>query len=675
VRLDTLGVIIMASYRYTSFKFDRENIANVDADAKAGLTRFLAAREAEINTISTRSFACTDGPFEGMTVEQDTQAGGFLPLDFKGWVGSYIGDKWHGTTGEPLSKIDQSESAKSKDFELGRGFEQLGDLFAQMSEDPEESSVTVPCRAQITITHNGQDDFGFELASPVRVGIWHTEQHYMGALKKARGRARDVYKYISTPHNQTLTSSAFMDDFGTLHNAPGLAVASSITIPAQKKVITYTIGRTAYTVGATAQAIDQLRSKILAKKRWFADKLLSKKTLSVSDKAAHDVAQVVAGAQAMAAIEQASESSALQELASDTTEATATSTDQAACQADDMQELVIVGEELAQQAGQQEPGASGGNMGHASTTNTSGARQVASGTRGQSINSKSGVWSALFFVSDSGAPSMEFKQNGRVPCIVEFESGSDRMRALQQSAKWADEAAMVCTTPPASQAPEQTGAVPNSETPQDQTPGFERVKPFNCDPAAMLANGIKPEQLVGMGVNYTGNMASPDGDVAGTQGERSANDSTPGDAFDAQAAFEKYGGKGNIDESTDITAKSKAFSDMAESEGYKVAGRGDKYVTITKSFGKNAGGYDIESIINVRISDHSNVNRGRHFGEHDINIAPDDGYDRDTFVSALKKIKSAYVDDDLSTIIPDEPTQPASHAPENTTGEHHENAK
>jgi hypothetical protein len=277
--------------------------------------------------------------------------------------------------------------------------------------------------------------------------------------------------------------------------------------------------------------------------------------------------------------------------------------------------------------------------------------------------------------------TMRAPDGSGLPACAPTSSGivTPHVPALRTMASNADQAARdaarVCTTPPASQAPEQTGAVPNSETPQDQTPGFERVKPFNCDPSAMLAKGIKPEQLVGMGVNYTGNMASPDGDVAGTQGERSANDSTPGDAFDAQAAFEKYGGKGNIDESTDITAKSKAFSDMAESEGYKVAGRGDKYVTITKSFGKNAGGYDIESIINVRISDYSNVNRGRHFGEHDINIAPDDGYDRDTFVSALKKIKSAYVNDDLSTIIPDEPTPPASHAPENTTGEHHENAK
>ena len=398
----------------------------------------------------------------------------------------------------------------------------------------------------------------------------------------------------------------------------------------------------------------------------------------IDAQAAQDVAQVVASAQAMAAIEQASESSALQELASDTTD---TSTEQAASQADDVQELATVCEQ-AQHASQQAPGAPGGNMGHTSTANTSSARQVASSTRGQAINSKSGAWSAWFFASDSGAPSMKFTQNGRVPCIVEFESGRDRMRALQQSAKWADEAAArqaddaaahdaarVCAPPPASQAPEQSAPVLNSEnpqdqaqalkdadpdkltylqlrsigsalmsevdadslsmiaiqrwtpamfagavayledinyhsealflecmragrddlaaviahlvryqrapeyrgltgdycearqvvamalkgqaveqvspeaaallagwgfdsapvlkseTPQDQSPAFERVKPFNCDPAAMLAKGIKPAQLVGMGVNYTGNMATPDGEgaiteVIDTRGER-----------------------------------------------------------------------------------------------------------------------------------------------------------
>lgn len=123
-------------------------------------------------------------------------------------------------------------------------------------------------------------------------------------------------------------------------------------------------------------------------------------------------------------------------------------------------------------------------------------------------------------------------------------------------------------------------------------------------------------------------------------------------AFDAQAAFEKYGGNGDINESTDITAKSNAFSDMAEAEGYSVAGRGDKYLTIKKFFGKTEDGYDKEVILNVRISDHSNINRAQHFGELDINIAPDDGHQRHTFENALDIIRSAYVDEDLNTVIP-----------------------
>lgn len=152
------------------------------------------------------------------------------------------------------------------------------------------------------------------------------------------------------------------------------------------------------------------------------------------------------------------------------------------------------------------------------------------------------------------------------------------------------------------------------------------------------------------------NEAMTNNDVVGNQGGRSADDISPGASFDAQAAFEKHGGTGDIDESTDITAKSQAFADMAEAEGYTVIGRGDKYVTIKKSFGQDADGYAKTAIIKVRISNHSNVNRGNHFGETDINIAPDDGYSRDTFADALRKIQSAYVNDDLDTVIPSEPT-------------------
>ena len=156
-------------------------------------------------------------------------------------------------------------------------------------------------------------------------------------------------------------------------------------------------------------------------------------------------------------------------------------------------------------------------------------------------------------------------------------------------------------------------------------------------------------------------VTNPKDVVGKTQGGRSADDSTPGvRKFNTQSAFEKYGGIGDVDESTDIEAKSQTFADMAEAAGYTVAGRGDKYVVITKPFGKTDDGYNVEVAIKVRISDHSNINRGVHFGETDINIAPDDGYQRDTFEEALRKINSAYVDENFNTVIPNESTAPDS---------------
>jgi hypothetical protein len=118
----------------------------------------------------------------------------------------------------------------------------------------------------------------------------------------------------------------------------------------------------------------------------------------------------------------------------------------------------------------------------------------------------------------------------------------------------------------------------------------------------------------------------------------------------AQANYEKYGGKGVVDESTNINAKSNAFADIAEAEGWSVSDRGAKYFTVSKSLGKDAEGYPIDLNVKVRVSDHSNVNRGVHFDEHDINIAPDDGYFRHTFDEAIKKLKTASVDSDGNTV-------------------------
>lgn len=194
-----------------------------------------------------------------------------------------------------------------------------------------------------------------------------------------------------------------------------------------------------------------------------------------------------------------------------------------------------------------------------------------------------------------------------------------------------------------------------------------RAAQLGTTPEALYARrGVKfAAESVGGGrvLEQSGTLvAMPETKAPGPQGDAQQGAST-GNAvagFDSQAAFEKHGGAGDVDESTNITAKSNAFADMAEAEGYTVSGRGDKYFTITKSFGKDADGYDKTAIIKVRVSDHSNINRGYHFGDADINIAPDDGYDRDTFDGALRKIRSAYVNDDLDTVIPSDQSAPVS---------------
>jgi hypothetical protein len=81
-----------------------------------------------------------------------------------------------------------------------------------------------------------------------------------------------------------------------------------------------------------------------------------------------------------------------------------------------------------------------------------------------------------------------------------------------------------CTTPLKTQ-PEAADCTHPLKTQQpastlDQAPtapAFERAKPFSLDPRELLSAGIKAEQLVGLGVFYLGNHASPSGDGAITE--------------------------------------------------------------------------------------------------------------------------------------------------------------
>lgn len=142
--------------------------------------------------------------------------------------------------------------------------------------------------------------------------------------------------------------------------------------------------------------------------------------------AALAVADVIAHAEACAAIEQASTSAALGEISEPATVARADIEQPAAALA------------MADAGGS--TGAAPG-AGHASSNHTTSAPA----RQGQAIASKSGKWSARFYPGADGAPCMEFTFSGMPPTVQSFDNGRDRMRALQQAARLADETARAIT--------------------------------------------------------------------------------------------------------------------------------------------------------------------------------------------------------------------------------------
>ena len=114
------------------------------------------------------------------------------------------------------------------------------------------------------------------------------------------------------------------------------------------------------------------------------------------------------------------------------------------------------------------------------------------------------------------------------------------------------------------------------------------------------------------------------------------------DTFNANTSGEKVTTTGAVESSGDIGAKSRAFQALAAAEGWTV----HRDQIGAKYFNVNKGGRDGINIA-VRVSDHSNVNRGIHFKESAINLAPNDGRAAfDDFESALWKLRNAGEDED-----------------------------
>lgn len=518
----------MATYRKDGFKFDRANLRGVDSDCIKGISAYLAQREREINTFTTSVITYKDGPFAGQGVELCDQSPGMLPLDFKGWKGFYCWGKnpkgetvisWRGTTGEPLAIVECGELARRKDAELGKGFTALGDLFAELGEDPAERAFTVTTDKTVSVPQNGQDDYGNALESPRRAGTWSIARECTGFIpSKSRARGgRETRRDVTHSHQESYVSSLFMDDFGDLVNAPGLLQDARIVATMPKQMAVYTIGRTSYKINATAERIDALRALILSKKRYFSDKLIQparptqtpeeiardlEQSEQINTRAAQDVAELVASATAAAAIEQASEAS---------TEAH---------QAPELETVTAEGEELAtvcEHGASAAPVAVYGDLktGEAFTTTPGGAvyvrcrggyrpgrggdlaranadspvirwtgcdddqasstpapapvapKQPAGGIPFQAINGKSGSWRARFYCLPNGSCVMEFSTAGNDWEVHGFRTGRERMAALQAMARRADDQASGATSAAPAGGIAPTAANPAGYAPTD----------------------------------------------------------------------------------------------------------------------------------------------------------------------------------------------------------------
>lgn len=191
--------------------------------------------------------------------------------------------------------------------------------------------------------------------------------------------------------------------------------------------------------------------------------------------AEQDVAQVLASAQAAAAIDQASESAALQEVADvANTEASANSA---------ARELATVCEASSEQA-------QGASQGHASGSTSSQPGRSAQ-TAGQAIAGKSGKWHATFYTSKGGNPALAFfdhtdEDGGRWPERTFFGSGRERMAALQTMARNADTAAQAASAAPLVGV---CASVQNAErpNPEDVSSGQFKSKP---EPLASAFGGV-----------------------------------------------------------------------------------------------------------------------------------------------------------------------------------------
>lgn len=147
----------------------------------------------------------------------------------------------------------------------------------------------------------------------------------------------------------------------------------------------------------------------------------------------------------------------------------------------------------------------------------------------QKAAGKSGAWTAELYKNAAGTFVLQFMGLICGLSWTFYSTAGERIRALQVMARDADTPAPVAPAEalkaPAAPAEDSTSPAPVNP-PADRgvggvarsnlesSPAFARCKPFNFDPRELLTDGVTAAQLVGLGVNYTGNMANPSGEGA-----------------------------------------------------------------------------------------------------------------------------------------------------------------
>jgi hypothetical protein len=210
------------------------------------------------------------GPFAGVKLEIDESAKSTAPVTVGDWSGMYQAQeglaswKWEGTTGAVLVNTHGTSTAGKATPEVtGNGFDLFRDLLGELGEDPTEREEITTTRINGTFKPGHVDDFG-DSYTPLGRGAWAI---YPANTPKFQKKNMEV-----TPAHGTGKNTP--DDFGALFGITDRPeyVAGWLRIVRRAR---YTIGRTTYTIPATAESVNRLRAKVLKIKKWFADKHLN----------------------------------------------------------------------------------------------------------------------------------------------------------------------------------------------------------------------------------------------------------------------------------------------------------------------------------------------------------------------------------------------------------------